>query len=41
MDAETGKVYLVNAQYVIRYDDGRAPTTRFLPNTFSVLTYTK
>lgn len=41
MDAMTGRIYLVNAQYVVKYEEGHAPTTRFLPNTFSVLTYSR
>jgi len=41
MDTGTGKIYLVTAQYIIKYEEGLAPTTRFLPNTFSILTYTR
>ncbi|GAB3627652.1 hypothetical protein PTE30175_02345 [Pandoraea terrae] len=41
MDAETGKIYLVNARYVIKYEEGRAPATHFFPDTFSVLTYAR
>jgi hypothetical protein len=39
LDESTGKVFLVNAQYVQTYDDAGEAVTRFLPNTFSVLTY--
>lgn len=41
LDPLTGKVYLVQAQYSIRYQDGKAQQTRFTPNTFSVLTYSR
>jgi hypothetical protein len=41
LDPLTGKVYLVRAQYSIRYQDGKAQETRFTPNTFSVLTYAR
>lgn len=41
LDETTGKVYLVNAQYVEDYDGAGKPTTRFLPNTFSVLTFSR
>ncbi len=41
LDEKTGKIYLVNAQYVNKYEGGGTPKTRFLPNTFSVLTYSR
>ena len=41
LDEETGKIYLVNAQYVNKYVDGKAPETTFVPNTFSVLTFSR
>jgi hypothetical protein len=41
LDERTGKIYLVNAQYVKTYQGGKEGETRFLPNTFSVLTYSK
>lgn len=41
LDEATGKVYLVNAQYVDTYGEDGKGTTRFLPNTFSVLTYSR
>lgn len=41
LDEETGKVFLVNAQYVNTYNEAGEETTRFLPNTFSVLTYSR
>ncbi len=41
LDERTGKVYLVNAQYVKTWKDGKEGRTHFLPNTFSVLTYSK
>jgi hypothetical protein len=41
LDERTGKIYLVNAQYVKTYQDGKDGETRFIPNTFSVLTYSK
>ncbi|GAB3461138.1 hypothetical protein GCM10027321_21390 [Massilia terrae] len=41
LDEATGKVFLVNAQYVESYNDAGEASTRFLPNTFSVLTYAR
>ncbi|GAB3465014.1 hypothetical protein GCM10027321_29550 [Massilia terrae] len=41
LDEATGKVFLVNAQYVETYGDDGKGTTRFLPNTFSVLTFSR
>ncbi|MES2113964.1 MAG: hypothetical protein V4578_02385 [Pseudomonadota bacterium] len=41
LDETTGKVYLVNAQYVENYNETGIRTTRFLPNTFSVLTFSR
>lgn len=41
LDEATGKVFLVNAQYVESYNEAGEATTRFLPNTFSVLTYSR
>ncbi len=41
LDERSGKIYLVNAQYVRKYRDGEEAQTSFLPNTFSVLTYSK
>jgi hypothetical protein len=41
IDESTGKVYLVNAQYVENYSEAGARTTHFLPNTFSVLTFSR
>lgn len=41
LDERTGKIYLVNAQYSIRYVDGKAQETAFTPNTFSVMTYAR
>jgi hypothetical protein len=42
LDERSGKIYLVNAQYVKSNQPGDAEnSTRFLPNTFSVLTYSK
>jgi hypothetical protein len=39
LDEKTGKIFLINAQYVENFDKDGQPSTRFLPNTFSVLTY--
>lgn len=39
LDEASGKVYLVNAQYVETRGEGGRPATRFLPDTFSVLTF--
>lgn len=41
LDEATGKVFLVNAQYVETYGDDGKHSTRFLPNTFSVLTFAR
>jgi hypothetical protein len=42
LDERTGKIYLVNAQYYKRAgDDGDEDSLHFVPNTFSVLTYTR
>jgi hypothetical protein len=41
LDERSGKIYLVNAEYVKKYRDGKDPETLFVPNTFSVLTYAK
>jgi hypothetical protein len=41
LDERSGKIYLVNAQYVRKYHEGQEAETSFLPNTFSVLTYSK
>jgi hypothetical protein len=41
LDERSGKIYLVNAQYVRKYHDGKEGETHFIPNTFSVLTYSK
>lgn len=39
LDQVTGKIYLVNAEYVDTYPEGGKVETRYLPNTFSILTY--
>jgi hypothetical protein len=39
LDQATGKIYLVNAEYVDTYPEGRDIETRYFPNTFSILTY--
>lgn len=41
LDERTGKIYLVNAQYVKSVGGDDEDSTHFLPNTFSVLTYAK
>jgi hypothetical protein len=41
LDQTTGKIYLVNAQYIDKYVDGQEPDTQYLPNTFSVLVYSQ
>jgi hypothetical protein len=42
LDERSGKIYLVNAQYVKTHGGGdEENATHFLPNTFSVLTYSK
>jgi hypothetical protein len=41
LDEGTGKIYLVNAEYAIRHADGEPATTRFVPNTFTVLTFAR
>lgn len=41
LDERSGKIYLVNAQYVKSGLGGGEDATHFLPNTFSVLTYAK
>jgi hypothetical protein len=41
LDERTGKIYLVNAEYIEKYLDGKEPETLYIPNTFSVLTYSK
>jgi hypothetical protein len=41
LDETTGKIFLVNAQYVQTHDEAGEASTRFLPNTFSVLTYAR
>lgn len=42
LDERTGKIYLVNAQYYKRAgDDGDEDSLHFVPDTFSVLTYTR
>lgn len=41
LDDKTGKIYLVNAQYVNQYAEGNESTTLFIPNTFSILTYSR
>jgi hypothetical protein len=39
LDQATGKIYLVNAEYVDIYLEGGEIETRYFPNTFSILTY--
>lgn len=41
LDPATGKIYLVQAEYIDTYPEGREMETQYLPNTFSVLTYSK
>jgi ligand-binding sensor domain-containing protein len=42
LDERSGKIYLVNAQYVkMAQGSDEEQSTHFLPNTFSVLTYAK
>jgi hypothetical protein len=41
LDDSTGKIYLVNAQYIEKFVDGKESDLSYLPNTFSVLTYSK
>lgn len=41
LDERSGKIYLVNAQYIRTHQNGKEATTSFVPNTFSVLTYSK
>ncbi|MGZ5200183.1 MAG: YncE family protein [Telluria sp.] len=41
LDERSGKIYLVNAQYVKTSGGDAETSTHFLPNTFSVLTYSK
>jgi DNA-binding beta-propeller fold protein YncE len=39
LDERTGKVYVVGAEYVTRFDEKGAAAMSFMPNTFVVLTY--
>ena len=39
LDPATGNIHLVTAQYIASQDDADSTVTRFLPNTFRVLTY--
>ncbi|CAN5424708.1 hypothetical protein BH11PSE11_BH11PSE11_01840 [soil metagenome] len=38
---KTGKIYLVNAQYIYKHSDDKKAEPTFVPNTFSVLTYSR
>ena len=41
LDEKTGKIYLVNAEYVSKHGTGSKQETMFLPDTFSILTYSR
>lgn len=41
LDEKTGKIYLVNAAYVDKYEGGKKVKTSFVPDSFSILTYSR
>jgi hypothetical protein len=41
LDERDGKIYLVAARYTTRHESGKPALTSFVPNSFSVLTYSK
>ncbi len=41
LDPVSGKIYLVQAEYIDTYPEGQETVTSYLANTFSVLTYSK
>lgn len=41
LDEKSGKIYLVNAAYVDVYEGGKKVKTSFVPDSFSILTYSR
>ncbi len=41
IDADTGKIYLVTAEYIDTYPEGKEVETAYRPDTFTVLTYAR